>query len=312
MRAANPRDGGRRLVAGDWLERLNGAEPRCILRGAEVEVLYWAHQEHLPDNAPHRHAHFELCQVGRHGAGLFHTAGAAAAVGPGTVFIARPGAVHHVTNTVGPEMELYWVSFQLRPSPARGLPGLLRPLAEAPTAAVPDRGGRLALAWQALRVLAPAAAPETLHHLTAGLILCAAEAFRPWEVAEAPPGERAAPAAARAAIRYVHDNLDGRLAAGDVARQAGVSPRHLARLMRQATGATLGEYVLWARLQLAGHLLRRSGLAVKDVAARVGYPDVHHFTRAFSRHMGVPPAAYRRGAAPTGRVPNVQTPGGLV
>ena len=40
--------------------------------------------------------------------------------------------------------------------------------------------------------------------------------------------------------------------------------------MRQATGAALGEYVLWTRLQLAAHLLRRSGLAVKDVATRAG------------------------------------------
>jgi AraC-like DNA-binding protein len=296
-------------VATDWLERLNTADPVCPLGGAQAEILYWAHQDRLPDNAPHRHAHFEVCQVGRHGSGLFHLPGGAQPLRPGTLFVARPGVVHQITNTGEPEMELFWVSFQLLPQAGRGLPAPLRALAESPVALLPDRGGRVAAAWRALRLLAPAALPDTLRHLEAALLLCVGEAFAPGEAGR---GGGAVPAAARAAVRYVHDNLDGSLSAREVARQAGVSPRHLGRLMRQATGTTLGEYVLWARLQLAAHLLRRSDLAVKDVAARCGYPDVHHFTRVFSRHMGAPPAAYRRGAGPAPHVRNVQTPGGLV
>ena len=80
--------------------------------------------------------------------------------------------------------------------------------------------------------------------------------------------------------------------------------------MRLHTGATFHQYVLWARLHVASHLLRRSDLAVKVIGAQVGYPDVHHFTRVFSRHVGCPPAAYRRGNG--AHVPIVQSPGLLV
>jgi transcriptional regulator GlxA family with amidase domain len=122
------------------------------------------------------------------------------------------------------------------------------------------------------------------------------------------------PPAVRVALRHIHDNVDGHLASEEIARQAGVSSRHLSRLMRQHAGTTVAGYVLCARLQVACHLLRRSPLPVKEVAARSGYPDVHHFTRMFARHMGCPPAAYRRGDGPARGplVRNGQMPGRLV
>ncbi|MBA3845406.1 MAG: helix-turn-helix transcriptional regulator, partial [Planctomycetes bacterium] len=89
---------------------------------------------------------------------------------------------------------------------------------------------------------------------------------------------------------------------GEVARRLGVTPEHLARLVRRATGRTVKALLRERRLEHACRLLRASDLPVGVIGARVGYPDPYHFSRVFARHAGIPPTAYRRASAqPVGR-----------
>jgi AraC-like DNA-binding protein len=48
-----------------------------------------------------------------------------------------------------------------------------------------------------------------------------------------------------------------------------------------------------ARFRAASHMLGNPGMTVTDVAQRLGYSDVAHFSRAFRRITGVTPKAYR-------------------
>ena len=48
---------------------------------------------------------------------------------------------------------------------------------------------------------------------------------------------------------------------------------------------------------VARDLLRRGGLALEEVAARVGYGSASTFSTAFSRHTGEPPGRFMRRAA---------------
>jgi AraC-like DNA-binding protein len=43
----------------------------------------------------------------------------------------------------------------------------------------------------------------------------------------------------------------------------------------------------------AGHLLRRDGLSLGEVAAKVGYESEAAFSKAFKREMGQAPGAWR-------------------
>ena len=118
-----------------WIERLNRDAAGRIPVGANltVEVLHWAYHPHLPDNVLHRHTYFEVCLVGAWGSGQFRVGqGAAQSVSeiePGSVFIARPGVVHQITNTGGDNndnndnngnMELLWLSFHAPPASGPG------------------------------------------------------------------------------------------------------------------------------------------------------------------------------------------------
>ena len=304
----------------DWQERLNRSLGRMPLGRGTVEVLQWAYDRHLADNRPHRHTFFEVCLVGEYGAGEFIVQDRAHRVGPGDLFIARPGVIHQILNTGRPSMELSWVSFQWTPTPGNQLgeaDALMRDFAEASLLVAPDEQGQIASLWRALRAIAsapPGAAYEAQYQaLATALILGIAQAGAGRErLPDAEPsGPEVGDLAARLAVRFIHDNLNRPLPLAEIAAQAYLSPRHLSRLLTRFTGKSPAHYITHARMDRARGLLLRSQTPIKEIAVAVGYPDVHHFTRAFAAHFGTPPGEMRRHPeqAP---VPNIQKPGDLV
>jgi len=304
----------------DWLERLNRELGRMPLGQGTVEVLQWAYARHLADNRPHRHTFFEVCLVGDYGAGEFIVQGRTHPVGPGDLFVARPGVIHQIVNTGCPNMELFWVSFQWTPAstkPPGEADALLRAFAESPILVAPEGHGQVAALWRALQAVASGQAGRAYEMqyqaLATALILGIAQAGSERDrlaVAE-PPGPEAGDLAARLAVRFIHDNLNRSLPLAEIAAQVHLSPRHLTRLFTRFTGKSPAHYITHARMDRARGLLLRSPMPIKEVAATVGYPDVHHFTRAFTAHFGSPPGEMRRHPE-QGGVPNIQHPGDLV
>lgn len=80
----------------------------------------------------------------------------------------------------------------------------------------------------------------------------------------------------------------------ELAQAAHMSLTTLRRRFRQATGGSLHDYHLEARVLEARRLLGTTEDPVKVVAERLGYRDVFYFTRQFSQRVGVSPAEYRR------------------
>ena len=304
----------------DWQERLNRSLGRMPLGRGAVEVLQWAYDRHLADNRPHRHTFFEVCLVGEYGAGEFIVQDRAHRVGPGDLFVARPGVIHQIVNTGRLDMELSWVSFQWTPAstkPSGAVDDLLRDFAESPLLAAPDAHGQITALWRALRAVAsapPSAAYEAQYQaLATALLLGIAQvgAGRERSPNLESSGPEAGDQAARLAVRFIHDNLNRPLPLAEVASQVHLSPRHLSRLLRRFTGKSPAHYITHARMDRARGLLLRSQTPIKEIAATVGYPDVHHFTRAFAAHFGTPPGEMRRHPELTS-VPNIQKPGDLV
>ncbi|MDQ3397609.1 MAG: AraC family transcriptional regulator [Deinococcota bacterium] len=287
----------------DWIKRLNQG-PRLIALGEGVaEVLDWAYSPHLPDNVPHRHAHFELCQVGAYGSGHFIVEDRPYAICPGDLFIARPGVVHQIVNHTHPDMELFWVSFLLTPKadPPRGeVDALLHMFAGSPVVVVADAERSIAALWQALRTVAqgsPRAGYDTqLSGLTASLLIAMAQAGAGPAalLTEAAVEQDGGAVRARLAARYVHDNLDRRLSVSEIAAHVHLSPRQLSRLFARLIGTSPAAYVEQTRLERACALLQQSGAPIKSIAAAVGYDSVHHFSRAFSRRFACSPGAFRQ------------------
>jgi transcriptional regulator GlxA family with amidase domain len=79
-----------------------------------------------------------------------------------------------------------------------------------------------------------------------------------------------------------------------MAALSGLPERSFKRRFTQATGMPPLEYVHALRLEQAKHLLETSGVAIDEVASRVGYEDSTFLARLFRRKVGLTPAQYRR------------------
>lgn len=292
-----------------WTARLNCSEHLLPLKDTAVEILHWAYSGELRDNVPHRHTYFEVCLMGAYGAGVFTVEGVPHPIGPGDLFIARPGVVHQIQNTGPVPMELYWVAFSWPPPlhPGTGshgeLDGLWRLFAHSNLLIAPDTGSLLGL-WQTLANIADC--PEVvgrefqINALCGALLIAIAQSgsgpLAPLQDT-APEGPDKRQDLARLAVRYIHDNLHRPLTVDELARHVYLSTRHLGRVFREHTGVAPLTYIVTARMNRARHLLLHSDLSLKKIAADTGYPDPHHFSRVFTQRFGIAPSKLRRDGA---------------
>ena len=93
---------------------------------------------------------------------------------------------------------------------------------------------------------------------------------------------------------FIETHLAEPLDLTGMAAVLGLTPCLFARLFRASFGQPPYAYVISRRLALAGDLLSRTRLAIKDIAASCGFSDQAHLTRLFSREIGTTPAAYRK------------------
>jgi AraC family transcriptional regulator len=98
----------------------------------------------------------------------------------------------------------------------------------------------------------------------------------------------------RAAIDYIHDHIQASLELGSIARAAGLSEFHFARLFKAATGDTPFQFVTRTRMERAKQLLRKTRLPIFEIAERVGYRKPSNFSARFRAVSGCCPDAYRK------------------
>lgn len=79
-----------------------------------------------------------------------------------------------------------------------------------------------------------------------------------------------------------------------VARRIGTSRRQLQRCFAEVGRTTFRAHLTAARMERAAALLAADAFAVGTVARYVGFADPSQFSKAFRRHHGVTPSAFRR------------------
>ena len=99
------------------------------------------------------------------------------------------------------------------------------------------------------------------------------------------------------ALTLLHAQPEHGWTVEELARRAAVSRSVLAERFKQSLGVTPMRYLAQWRLQIAAELLRTSDLNLAVLAQRVGYESEAAFSRAFKRHLGVPPASWRERAS---------------
>ncbi len=79
-----------------------------------------------------------------------------------------------------------------------------------------------------------------------------------------------------------------------LAKRAGMSPRTFARRFKNQTGTTPSAFVQTVRIQAARRALELGDQPVDTIASDVGMGGAEALRRAFLRHVGVTPGAYRQ------------------
>ena len=97
----------------------------------------------------------------------------------------------------------------------------------------------------------------------------------------------------RAAVTAIHANPGARHGIGDLAGQAGLSPRHLQRRFTAEVGTPPAAYVERVRIEAAQRALTGTDDPVDTIARRCGFGTAETLRRAFHRHARIAPADYR-------------------
>ena len=87
--------------------------------------------------------------------------------------------------------------------------------------------------------------------------------------------------------RYISEHLREPITAMDIARAAGYSQYHAARVFKGETGLSPFEYIRRERLTASARALRGGHIRVLDVALDYVFDSHEGFTRAFTRGFGI-------------------------
>lgn len=79
-----------------------------------------------------------------------------------------------------------------------------------------------------------------------------------------------------------------------LARQVGTNEYLLKKGFKLLYGNSVFNYLINHRVEKAIELMNDTTLSLDEIAARVGYADSAHFSRAFKRVKGIPPGQFRK------------------
>lgn len=95
------------------------------------------------------------------------------------------------------------------------------------------------------------------------------------------------------AIKYIEQNYPHKITLSEVAEKTYVSQWHLSKLLNRNLGQNFSEILNNIRIREAQKLLCNPSLRIGDIAERVGFIDMAHFSRVFKKNIGISANEYR-------------------
>ena len=97
------------------------------------------------------------------------------------------------------------------------------------------------------------------------------------------------------ALQYIETNYSKSITLEDLAREAGVSPRHLCVLFREALHTRPFWYVNAFRINMIKRmLLEDRDRPISEIAQDCGYDNICYFNQTFREITGMSPSQFRK------------------
>lgn len=94
-------------------------------------------------------------------------------------------------------------------------------------------------------------------------------------------------------LKYIEENLDGKINLDDLAQKAHLSKYHYHRIFHKTTGQSVTKYITKRRMEKASEELVQTNRPIIDIALQYQYASQEAFSRAFLRVNGLMPGKYR-------------------
>jgi len=133
-----------------------------------------------------------------------------------------------------------------------------------------------------------------LDHVTLAVGVHVAHAYGGMRLPRRPATGGLAPWQERRAKELLSANLNGDCALREIAQECGLSLSHFSKAFRVSVGMAPHQWLVKRRVDRAKDLLRNRTSPLAEVALASGFGNQSHFTRVFTREVGISPGAWRR------------------
>ncbi len=243
---------------------------------------------------PHRHARLHQLVLIESGGGAAHLEGRALPLAPGALVNVPPGHVHGFSFAPGTAGFVTTLAEEMRDDVLAQAGDVRRLLGRAGILHADAKvASTMREVWQEFSGRSPARA-LVLRGLTATLLGLAARLAAAAEPVEA---ERHESRLLRRFEALVEAHFAEHWKVADYARTLAVTPTHLTRVVRAATGGPASKVIEMRLVHEARRHLVYTQASVSAVAYGLGFADPAHFTRVFGRVVGIAPREFRARAA---------------
>lgn len=95
-------------------------------------------------------------------------------------------------------------------------------------------------------------------------------------------------------LQYIADHVYDKLSVDGVAKEISVSASHLTSLFHRQMNISPGEYIRRVKLEESKFLIREGKMNFSQIAAKLNYSTIHHFSRQFKDNFGISPSEYAK------------------
>ncbi len=257
-----------------------------------VEVLWTARYDYQPhwNLETHKHEYFQMIYF-ISGSGCFTLAGREYIITPDSLFLVKPRRAHSLNpSSIVKTLD---VKFDVKDRWLRNLVLSANDLFDGNEPRIPDlferirhEGSRRAYLYQ-----------ETCGVLLIELLLLHLRNNNAHKIGEAHNGqakhELFGDWIVQQAVQFIWEHYTKDCNLQQIARVVGRSDKQVRQHFKDALGMSPRRYLLQYRIQKAQEQIEYSNHSLKEIADRVGFKTIHHFTRAFHESCGETPGGWR-------------------
>lgn len=94
---------------------------------------------------------------------------------------------------------------------------------------------------------------------------------------------------------YIENHLSKKITLTDIARELGISKYHFHRIFRNGATETLNQFIVRIKMERSAiFLVINPQITITEIAFRYGYNDSSSYNRAFRKHFGLSPTAFKK------------------